>query len=101
MNLENNRLNRGFAAILAILILVGIIALVLVGAYLFNTGKFTTQTVMKRDEKSSQMVMEDNATPAPVSSSTDMDVIQKELNDTKVGTPDTDLNSLKEDASSL
>ena len=39
--------------------------------------------------------------PAPISDSTDLDVIEEELNATELGSPDEEINVMSEDASSL
>lgn len=91
--------NSGFAPVLILVLLAVLIVVAAAGSYylLKRAGKAPGGFSLPFPTATSQP----NGSPEPVSDSTDIDVIEKEINQTDVGSPDTDLKNLDSSASSL
>lgn len=91
--------NSGFAPVLMLILLGSLIVLAGAGSYylLKSAGKapggfrlpFPTASTVP------------TGTPEPISNSTDLDIIEAEINQTQVGSPDSDLKNLDSSAASL
>lgn len=98
---HNNK--TGFTAVVVIFVLVAVIAAITVITYMVLSRQSTSSTMDSMDSGHGDAMMEATPmpSPSPVSDSTDLNTIEKELNDTVVGTPDADINSMSSDAASL
>jgi len=84
---------KGVTVIVMILI---VFILVAIGVLMLLNNSGTSQEAMvSENEKAIEMASE------PVSTDTDLNTLEKELDDTKVGSPDEDVNGMLEEASTL
>ena len=95
--------NIGFAAIAVIFVLVALIAAVSVGSYFILTNQTTTTPIVTTTETAEELTQNQELPDSqePVSDSLELDVIEEELNETIVGTPELDFEAMEEDASEL
>ena len=92
--------NRGFVPIVALIIVIAVVVVASAGSYylLRNRGEFPLPTTTRRITETQGMP---STSPSPVSSSDDLDIIEQELEDTILGSPESDFSSLDSSASSL
>lgn len=92
--------NKGFTPIVVIVAAV-VIILALVLILFMGTGHVGEENTMVNTNSGSSMTADSMPSPSPVSSANDNATIEKELNNTVTGSVDSDINSMKQDASGL
>ena len=88
---------KGFTAIVVIFVLVALIAAITLVTYFLLTNQQGNQQMYVTQVPTAQP----SATPKPVSDSTDLSIIEDELNQTDTGAPQSDLESIETDVSGL
>lgn len=90
---------KGFTAIAVIFVLVILIAVVTLGTYMILSNQ-GTETVITRTTPTPQSTS-DQQMEEEVSDSLELDVIEEELEDTEVGSPEADLEEFSDEATGL
>lgn len=99
MNKKDNK--KGYSVIIVILILLVLILVVSGASYYLLKSTGQAPQLPSPYSSTQDTPAEAETEPAPLTDSDDLDTLEEEINNTLIGSPDDDIDSMESDASSL